>query len=434
MDHENQELSPTVSQSGEPQEVVLRYEAPVTPIVERYVQPTPLPGQPKKHTSPRKKRKGLKIFLFCMLGLLLVSGVVTALWLGGAFDDHRSYHDDDFEQRHDEDYYDNSEHGETTIKRLPNTDQVKLRYNESHGEALTIQEIYQKVNPSTVTVLTGNRDGSAMVGTGVIFTEDGYILTNAHVIAGGSECYVVLDTGEDYRACLLGLDEEKDLAVIKIAASGLPAAEFGDSDALTVGDPVYAIGNPLGVELRGTLTQGIISAIDRPVTMEGRVMTLLQTTAALNNGNSGGPLINEYGQVIGINTLKMSNTLSDISATVEGLGFAVPSSRVVSVINDIIATGGFRGLPSIGVYVKETEFADGTTHPVIDSVTENFGAEEAGLQKGDVILAADGIGVSTNTDLLAVRRTHIVGESVVLTIRRDGQTFDVTVVLYPVEG
>lgn len=95
MDHENQGLSPTVSQSGEPQEVVLRYEAPVTPIVERYVQPTPLPGQPKKHTSPRKKRKGLKIFLFCMLGLLLVSGVVTALWLGGAFDDHRSYHDDD---------------------------------------------------------------------------------------------------------------------------------------------------------------------------------------------------------------------------------------------------------------------------------------------------------------------------------------------------
>ena len=106
MDHENQELSPTVSQSGEPREVVLRYEAPVTPIVERYVQPTPLPGQPKKHTSPRKKRKGLKIFLFCMLGLLLVSGVVTALWLGGAFDDHRSYHDNDFEQRHDEDYYD----------------------------------------------------------------------------------------------------------------------------------------------------------------------------------------------------------------------------------------------------------------------------------------------------------------------------------------
>ena len=340
MDHENQELSPTVSQSGEPREVVLRYEAPVTPIVERYVQPTPLPGQPKKHTSPRKKRKGLKIFLFCMLGLLLVSGVVTALWLRGAFADHRSYHDNDFEQRHDEDYYDNSEHGETTIKRLPNTDQVKLRYNESHGEALTIQEIYQKVNPSTVTVLTGNRDGSAMVGTGVIFTEDGYILTNAHVIAGGSECYVVLDTGEDYRACLLGLDEEKDLAVIKIAASGLPAAEFGDSDALTVGDPVYAIGNPLGVELRGTLTDGIVSAINRDVYVDGVTMTLIQTNAALNNGNSGGPLINVYGQVVGINTMKMG---SSSTTSVEGLGFAIPIASTAYMINDLIAYGEVHG-------------------------------------------------------------------------------------------
>ena len=280
----------------EPQEGVLRYEAPVTPIVERYVQPTPLPGQPKKHTSPRKKRKGLKIFLFCMLGLLLVSGVVTALWLGGAFDDHRSYHDDDFEQRHDEDYYDNSEHGETTIKRLPNTDQVKLRYNESHGEALTIQEIYQKVNPSTVTVLTGNRDGSAMVGTGVIFTEDGYILTNAHVIAGGSECYVVLDTGEDYRACLLGLDEEKDLAVIKIAASGLPAAEFGDSDALTVGDPVYAIGNPLGLGL--AISSGIIGSTAHE--LDRYALPCIVNSADISRGSSGGALMNAHGQVIGV--------------------------------------------------------------------------------------------------------------------------------------
>ena len=431
MDHENQGLSPTVSQSGEPQEVVLRYEAPVTPIVERYVQPTPLPGQPKKHTSPRKKRKGLKIFLFCMLGLLLVSGVVTALWLGGAFDDHRSYHDDDFEQRHDEDYYDNSEHGETTIKRLPNTDQVKLRYNESHGEALTIQEIYQKVNPSTVTVLTGNRDGSAMVGTGVIFTEDGYILTNAHVIAGGSECYVVLDTGEDYRACLLGLDEEKDLAVIKIAASGLPAAEFGDSDALTVGDPVYAIGNPLGVELRGTLTDGIVSAINREVEMQGRTMTMIQTNAALNNGNSGGPLINSYGQVIGINTMKMSNSsLSEEEATVEGLGFALPISSVSFVVNDLIAHGEFLGTPTIGITVRTIEKPGGGTQVEVYTVDDALGAAEAGVQPGDIILEADGQPVSVTSDLLTVRRSHSVGDTIRLTIQRDGQSLTVDVVLY----
>ena len=433
MDHENQGLSPTVSQSGEPQEVVLRYEAPVTPIVERYVQPTPLPGQPKKHTSPRKKRKGLKIFLFCMLGLLLVSGVVTALWLGGAFDDHRSYHDDDFEQRHDEDYYDNSEHGETTIKRLPNTDQVKLRYNESHGEALTIQEIYQKVNPSTVTVLTGNRDGSAMVGTGVIFTEDGYILTNAHVIAGGSECYVVLDTGEDYRACLLGLDEEKDLAVIKIAASGLPAAEFGDSDALTVGDPVFAIGNPLGVELRGTLTDGIVSAINRDVYVDGVTMTLIQTNAALNNGNSGGPLINCYGQVIGINTMKMSNFYSS-STTVEGIGFAIPIDTAKPIIDELIEKGYVSGRPAIGI--------DGETLPAtyriyyrlpqgiyVTRVYRNSDAAAKGISEGDIITAINGVSVTTMEQLNRVKNQFTAGQTITLTIYHGGVSSDVEIIL-----
>ena len=163
MDHENQELSPAVSQSGEPQEVVLRYEAPVTPIVERYVQPTPLPGRKNAPPSPSRRRKGLKIFLFCMLGLIVLSGAITALWYGGVFDRYTSYDDGRFEHRGELDYYDNSDdHGETTIKRLPNTDKVKLRYSETHGKELSIQEIYQKVNPSTVTVLTGMSDGSAM--------------------------------------------------------------------------------------------------------------------------------------------------------------------------------------------------------------------------------------------------------------------------------
>ena len=437
MDHENQELSPTVSQSGEPQEVVLRYEAPVTPIVERYVQPTPLPGQPKKHTSPRKKRKGLKIFLFCMLGLLLVSGVVTALWLGGAFDDHRSYHDDDFEQRHDEDYYDNSEHGETTIKRLPNTDQVKLRYNESHGEALTIQEIYQKVNPSTVTVLTGNRDGSAMVGTGVIFTEDGYILTNAHVIAGGSECYVVLDTGEDYRACLLGLDEEKDLAVIKIAASGLPAAEFGDSDALTVGDPVYAIGNPLGVELRGTLTDGIVSAINRDVYVDGVTMTLIQTNAALNNGNSGGPLINCYGQVIGINTMKIG-AFTD-SAGVEGLGFAIPSSTVKEVAEQLISQGYVSGRPTLGLEGESLSSFDQYYYRLpaglyITDVDRSSDAAAKGIEEGDILLSVNGTNVTTMDALNGAVYNLDVGDTVEVVIYRSGKQYRVSLTVTEDKG
>ena len=241
------------------------------------------------------------------------------------------------------------------------------------------------MNPSVVAVVAEQSDGSAAVGTGVIMTESGYIITNAHVISGGKSCWVALDTGVTYDARLVGYDEDEDLAVLRaIADNPLPAAEFGNSDLLTVGDPVYAIGNPLGVELRGTLTNGIVSAINREVEMQGRTMTMIQTNAALNNGNSGGPLINSYGQVIGINTMKMSNSsLSEEEATVE-------------------------------VY----------------TVDDALGAAEAGVQPGDIILEADGQPVSVTSDLLTVRRSHSVGDTIRLTIQRDGQSLTVDVVLY----
>lgn len=425
MDHPNENMA----QTNAPQEVVLRYEAPVTPIVERYVQPTPLPGRKNAPPSPSRRRKGLKIFLFCMLGLIVLSGAITALWYGGVFDRYTSYDDGRFEHRGEPNYYDNSDdHGETTIKRLPNTDKVKLRYSETHGKELSIQEIYQKVNPSTVTVLTGMSDGSAMVGTGVIFTEDGYILTNAHVIAGGSECYVVLDTGENHRARLLGLDEEKDLAVIKIDATGLPAAEFGDSDALTVGDPVYAIGNPLGVELRGTLTDGIVSAINRDVYVDGVTMTLIQTNAALNNGNSGGPLINVYGQVVGINTMKMG---SSSTTSVEGLGFAIPIASTAYMINDLIAYGEIHGEVMIGVSVQTVPVTldSGETALLIMDVTPGGPGDEAGLREGDLLLKADGEALTKSADLLRIRRRHDAGETLTLTYERNGKRSTVDVIL-----
>ena len=425
MDHPNENMA----QTNAPQEVVLRYEAPVAPIVERYVQPTPLPGRKNAPPSPPRRRKGLKIFLFCMLGLIVLSGAITALWYGGVFDRYTSYDDGRFEHRGEPNYYDNSDdHGETTIKHLPNTDKVKLRYSETHGKELSIQEIYQKVNPSTVTVLTGMSDGSAMVGTGVIFTEDGYILTNAHVIAGGSECYVVLDTGENHRARLLGLDEEKDLAVIKIDATGLPAAEFGDSDALTVGDPVYAIGNPLGVELRGTLTDGIVSAINRDVYVDGVTMTLIQTNAALNNGNSGGPLINVYGQVVGINTMKMG---SSSTTSVEGLGFAIPIASTAYMINDLIAYGEVHGEVMIGVSVQTVPVTldSGETALLIMDVTPGGPGDEAGLREGDLLLKADGEALTKSADLLRIRRRHDAGDSLALTYERDGKRSTVNVIL-----
>ena len=284
------------------------------------------------------------------------------------------------------------------------------------------------MNPSVVTVVSEQSEG-ASIGTGVIMTSDGYIITNAHVISGGKSCWVALDTGVTYEVNLVGFDEEEDLAVLKADPQNpLPAAEFGNSDLVQVGDTAYAIGNPLGVELRGTMTSGIISAVNRAVEVDGKTMTLLQTSAALNNGNSGGPLINEYGQVIGINTLKMSTTDST-EATVEGLGFALPISSVSFVVNDLIANGHYRGAPSLGITVTTVEKDGGGTQVQVMEVSAGSGAADAGIRAGDVILAADGQAVSVTSDLLTARRSHIIGDTVTLTILRDGQQFDVEVTL-----
>ena len=420
----------------EPREVVQWYVRPEgREVVDYYVQPRPMPAGAAPPPPPpgKRSRKGLWIFLIAMgvLMLAVAAGVIWSLTQGSG---ETPPLDGDGDGDSDASSIVNIFKTEkTTIPRVKGEAGVSLVCEEAGGEKLTIQDVYAKVNPATVLVVADQGE-NASVGTGIIMTSDGYIVTNAHVISGGRSCWIALDTGYTYDAELVGYDEDQDLAVLKaVDAEDLPTAEFGDSDQCRVGDTVYAIGNPLGVELRGTLTQGIISAIDRRVTMDGKAMTMLQTTAALNNGNSGGPLINEYGQVIGINTMKMSNNIADAeAATVEGLGFAVPTGRAVTVINDILATGAFHGIPSIGVYVAEEQQPDGTYRPVIDSVTENFGAEAAGLQRGDVILSADGTAVYSNYDLLRARRAHIVGETITLTVQRDGQTLDVEVYLYPV--
>ena len=318
-------------------------------------------------------------------------------------------------------------HTDTTIPTYEGDASVRLTCTVGHGDELTIQQVYAKINPSVVTVMAEQNTG-ASVGTGIIMTEDGYIITNAHVISGGKSCMVALSNGATYTAELVGYDEEQDVAVLKADANGLPAAEFGDSDQAVVGDTVYAIGNPLGVELRGTLTNGIISAINRDVTVDGKVMTLIQTNAALNNGNSGGPLINAYGQVIGINTLKMSSQTGEESATVEGLGFALPISSACFVVNDLIAYGQFKGMPSVGITIITVTDGSGT-HVEVYTVEDGFGAAEAGMQEGDVIVAADGQRVASTGDLMQIRRTHVVGETMTLTALRDGRQMEFSVVL-----
>ena len=416
---------------SEPQEVVGQYiRDDSREVTDCYVHRDPLPAAAVHHTpQPPKKhsRKGLWIFLAVMAVLVLAA--VAAALIAGPEDGGAA--DDDHDASSIVDIFDKDI---PTIDRVEGDPELRFFCTAAEGEALTAQEVYAAVNPSVVMVAVAIDEEKASIGTGVILTEDGYVVTNAHVIAGGLSAWVALDTGEVLDAELVGFDSNEDLALLKLVdGQGLPTARLGDSDACVVGDQVYAIGNPLGVELRGTLTNGLISAIDRQVTMEGRVMTMLQTTAALNNGNSGGPLINDRGQVIGINTMKMSGGKT-ATATVEGLGFAVPTRRVVAVINDIMATGAFHGIPSLGIYVGQEMQADGAYQLVIYDVTEDYGAAEAGLLPGDVILAADGTEVHETWELLDLRGRHIVGESMVLTVQRGDQVFDADVTLYAAEA
>ena len=419
----------------EPQEVVSWYVRPEgQEVVDCYVQPRPLPSgaAPQTPREPEKRsRKGLWSFLIAagVLVLAVVAATVVASLRGGGAVPPVDGGTGDGSDASSIVNISGAE--KTTIPRMQGEAGVSLVCTAPAGEKLSIQDMYEKVNPSTVLVVA-DKGEQASIGTGVIMTADGYIITNAHVISGGKDCWIALDTGYTYDAKLVGYSEERDLAVLKaVDAADLPAASFGDSDLCRVGDTVYAIGNPLGVELRGTLTDGIISAINRDVQVDGRVMTLLQTTAALNNGNSGGPLINEYGQVVGINTLKMSGNGSEMEATVEGLGFAVPISDACFVVNDIIANGRFRGVPVLGVMVIES--TDNGGQVSVYTVSEGGGAEEAGLLPGDVLLRADGQTLHSIHDLMAVRRTHLVGDTMTLTVLRDGQTFDADVPLYASE-
>ena len=297
-------------------------------------------------------------------------------------------------------------------------------------EPLTAGQIYDKVAPSTVTII-GIHGETYSVGTGVIFTSDGYIITNHHVVAGCVECevWVTDEYGVDgtYPARYVGGDEDKDLAVLKIEAQGLPAAEFGVSSDLSVGDKVYAIGNPLGTELRSTFTDGIISAVDRNVDVDGITMTLLQTNTALNSGNSGGPLINVYGQVIGINTIKMMSGYD----TIEGLGFAIPTSHAQRWVNDILTTGEVRPSPVLGVSVSRipTRLPDGTVGLEVLEVTNKLGADLAGVQVGDVVVAFNGVPVTSVDDIYYQRIQLSVGDKVIIRVYRNGEYLDLTMVM-----
>lgn len=408
-----------------PGEVVETYRQPdPREVVETYVRP--LPGHsPASKATPigKKRKKGLWIFL-----AVLAAAVLLAVGARSLARQYAHAHRDPFEKYY-EDFYQEETGGEITIPTWPTGQGVELSVIREHGESLTAQEIYRLVNPSVVTVMADlGEDIGVSVGTGVIFTGDGYIVTNYHVVEGGQDCLVALDTGYSYEAKYVAGDAENDLAVLKIDEEAeLPAAEFGDSDLLTVGDKVYAIGNPLGVELRGTLTDGIVSAINRDVEVDGRIMTLIQTNAALNSGNSGGPLINEYGQVVGINVIKMSSSYSNV----EGLGFAIPTASMRRIVNDLLAYGEVKPEPMLGVKVLQIgeKLEEGLWGLEVKEVTAGSAADKAGVQVGDFITAAASEALYTSQDLLRVRRQYHIGDEFPMTIWRNGETLEVVLKL-----
>lgn len=414
----------------EPEEIVSWY-TPKEPegreVVNYYVQRTPMPQSVWKQAAKKEKRRS-RLWLWISLAVVAVTvaAVVLTAIFAGRGGQQRPLPDGDGDNPSS--IVDIFGSKATTIPRIQGDKGVRLTCQDPQGQPLTAQEVYAKVNPSVVTVVSEQAD-SASIGTGVIMTSDGYIITNAHVISGGKSCWVALDTGVTYDVKLVGYDEEEDLAVLKADPQNpLPAAEFGNSDLVQVGDTAYAIGNPLGVELRGTMTNGIISAINRDMVYNGHSMTLLQTNAAINEGNSGGPLINMYGQVIGITNMKA------LSTGVEGIGFAIPTAVIRPIVNALLADGRVSGRVSIGITVgaissAASDYYDLPEGLYISDVAEGSDAEKQGIQSGDMLLAVNGKPVTTTYDVSAVKDGLQVGDTVTLTIYRDGKTFDVKVKL-----
>ncbi len=305
-----------------------------------------------------------------------------------------------------------------------------LTISESTGEEMALPDIYKKVIPSVVSI-SASSGSSTSTGTGIIMSSDGYIITNYHVVSSAQQIVVLLTDGQEYEACRVGGDETSDIMVLKISATGLTPAEFGDSDAAEVGDSVVAIGDPLGIELRGTMTDGIICGIKRDVSVGDRTMTLMQTNAALNSGNSGGPLVNMEGQVIGINTIKLS---SSGYTTVEGLGFAIPIDSAKPIVDELVEKGYVTGRPAFGFDVEQLEsrislYYDLPGKLYIRSVEPGSDAYAQGIRSGDIITAIDGQAVSTVDEFNRVKNQYEAGDQVTLCIYRSGQTYDVTVTL-----
>jgi len=302
---------------------------------------------------------------------------------------------------------------------------------ENLDDGYETTEIYEKVIPSVVCidVYSGTSISASSQGTGIVMTENGYIITNAHVVSGGTSVNVVFEDGTKLRGTIVGADNSTDIAVIKVDAKGLIPAEFGDSDNLKIGERCVAIGNAGG--LSGSITTGVVSGLNREVDSSARAFSLIQTSRAINPGNSGGPLVNRFGQVIGITSSKIA------SVSYEGIGFAIPITLAMPVISELIENGYVTGRAVLGISVIELNSSNGPENDLpsygayIARINEGSRIEEAGIRERDVIIEANGVKVETTQVLLDELEKLSPGDTINLGIFRPEteETFYADVVL-----
>lgn len=396
----------------------------------------------KEAPNTKKKKKGLtpaRIAGILVIVVLLIIGSSVALSgtgdsqpviaQGGSDLPEMPVNPEDFF----ESYYQSvqTDIADIDIKQAKLPIKFDLALNEAGAQELELKELYKKCAPSIVSI-AGYKEGSAGYawGTGVILSSDGLILTNTHVIDGCNSATVTLYDDRQFEAMLVGADSISDIAVLKINTKALIPAEFGESGSLEVGEKVAAIGNPLGEDFRLTLTDGIISAIERGIQYNGHSMSLIQTNTAINEGNSGGALFNMYGQVIGITNMKMMGSYSSI----EGIGFAIPSGTVREVVNSLVLDGRVNGRPSIGVTVGPIPENAASAYDMpeglyVSDVSEDSDAKAQGIMKGDVLVEVNGQPVRVTDDVLAQKEGCAVGESMHFKLWRDGEYYEVDVKL-----
>ena len=314
---------------------------------------------------------------------------------------------------------------------------TNVTYAVSPEGAQTPRMVYENNAKSVVAVSStvqtnyyGQTRQGTSTGSGFIISDDGYVVTNHHVVEGATDVTVTLSTGDEYTAKVIGSDSLNDVALLKVEATGLPAVKLGSSDKLAIGDMVCAIGNPLG-SLTATLTVGYVSGKDRQVTTDNSTINMIQTDAAINSGNSGGPLFNMYGEVVGITSAKYSGTTSS-GASIEGISFAIPIDDVMSIIDDLQEYGYVTG-SYLGVTVTDTDAAAAKlygmpTGAYVNSVEDGGAADRAGVQPKDIIIGLGDTDISNRTELTRVLRRFKAGDTTTITVIRSGErmTMDIT--------